>query len=230
MLKVYRPFADGGNCIVTIAIGDRYLADWEKYALESWHKYAERNDLGLIAVTEDLIPSSDEYWKKATWQKLLLADTLTKAFPKIGNMLYLDTDILINPYAPNVFENYDGESYALVSKYKNLPYAIETLHRRFVFSRNRYYDSSYPLDSLVFASVRDIYLHSGLEPVDDHACAGFFMVNPHLVAAEMRTWFFKYKSNQETLTGGDQTHFNWEILRTKRVQWMPYEFQALWVF
>ncbi len=42
------------------------------------------------------------YYKKPTWNKLLLGNEILKKF-KQKNMCYLDTDILINPISPNIF-------------------------------------------------------------------------------------------------------------------------------
>ena len=76
MIEVYRPNGRSGNCLVTIAIGDVYKSEWETSALPGWLKYCDRHDLGLFAVTADLIAKEHPKWKKPTWQKLLLGQAL----------------------------------------------------------------------------------------------------------------------------------------------------------
>ena len=95
------------NYIVTIAIGDQYLSEWEQYALPSWKLYCEKYDIGLIVFTRDLISKQDLKWKKATWQKLLIGNTLKSKISNIDNICYLDTDILISPIAPDIFNNFN---------------------------------------------------------------------------------------------------------------------------
>jgi len=56
----------------------------------------------LIAFDEDLILPADAMWKKATWQKMLIGEYLQKKGLAVASVCYLDTDILINPTAPNI--------------------------------------------------------------------------------------------------------------------------------
>ena len=230
MITTYRKPVHSNKFLVTIAIGAEHCAKWERYALPSWIAYAEANDLGILAVTDDLIAKSDPNWKKATWQKLLLGNAINRDHPEVGDVCFLDTDILINPFAPNVFDEYDSKSYGLVSQYKNLPMSRHLAQRQSVFLRHHFYDKNYPLDSSVFMTAEAQYEYSGLTPHDDLACAGMFLFNPALHGDEMEGWFVKYSSQTKSITGGDQVHLNWEMLSTNRVQWFPYEFQALWVF
>jgi hypothetical protein len=230
MIVEYKKLGDSKNCLLTIAIGEPYKTEWENYALPNWIKYCEEHDLGILAVTSDLIDRSDPSWKKPTWQKLLLARKIKNFFPEVKLACYLDTDFLLNPFAPNIFEAYDGKSYGLVSQVKNMPMSLELVQRQYVFLRHKYYDDNYPLDSVVFMPLEEQYKFSGLSPVTDSACAGLILLNPALVADEMENWFFKYDTDTLSITGGDQTHLNWEMIQTGRVQWLPYEFQALWVY
>ena len=230
MIEVYRPNGRSGNCLVTIAIGDVYKSDWETHALPGWLKYCDRHDLGLFAVTADLISLEHPKWKKPTWQKLLLGQALKAKGIGAINVCYLDTDILINPTAPNIFDHYDGRSYGLVSKIMRLPMPLDTVMRQFVFLRQKFYDSTYPLDSVVFMPVREQYEYSGLPPFDDGACAGLVLFNIEKCAYAMQSWFHKYDVDTSSITGGDHIHLNWEMINSGRVQWLPYEFQALWVY
>ena len=52
-----------GNYIVTVAIGNKYLDLWEKYAKLNWTTYCKRNNLGLIVITNDLIEKKTDFGK-----------------------------------------------------------------------------------------------------------------------------------------------------------------------
>ena len=58
------------NYIATIAIGNSYLLEWERFCKIKWLNYCEKYDIGLIVFTDDLISKDHEKWKKPTWQKL----------------------------------------------------------------------------------------------------------------------------------------------------------------
>ena len=135
-----------GNVIATIAIGEKYYSSWEKYAFPLWMKYCENHDVGLIVFTDNLISIDDQFWKKATWQKLLIGDFLkNNGLKKINNICYLDTDILINPYAPNIFEFHDENLISLVSIWNNLPYSSSEhyIKKLIAFYRHNYYSNDY---------------------------------------------------------------------------------------
>lgn len=219
------------NVIATLAIGDDYYKSWEKYAFPTWKQYCERHGLGLIVFDADLIPKENKIWKKATWQKLLIGNTLRLNLPAVSNVCYLDSDILINYMAPNVFDFCRSGTIGLVSIRKNLPYPWEQVLRRMAFLRHNHYDKNYPLDSALVISLNRLYEYHGLAPQSDEACMGFFIFNVSEHAEMMSNWFSKYDRNIESITGGgDQTHLNFEIQNWGKVSWLDYKFQAIWPF
>lgn len=221
----------GGDAIVTIATGADFLGQWEKCARAGWEGYCRRHGLGLLIFDEELIGRDAVDWKKVHWQKTLLGKALREAGCKAANYCFLDTDILINPTAPNIFDNYNPDTFGLVSLRKRLPFPYDEVLRRMAFLRHHYYDSSYPLDSALFMSVEQLYEFHRLEPQEDEACTGVILFNLDAHADLMESWFHKYDSGVQSITnGGEQTHLNYEIQKTKRVTWLDYRFQAIWVF
>ena len=219
------------NYIVTIAIGDIYFNNWEKYALPSWEYYCKKFDIGLVIFTTDLISKDDKKWKKANWQKLLIGEELINNGLKVNNICYLDTDIIISPIAPDIFLNFDEESISMVSLRKNLPYDYNEVLRRVAFFRNLYYDETYPLDSALFISIHDLYKFHDLEPVEDEACTGFYIFNVEKKSKIMYDYFFKIESSIISITGGgEQTHFNHFLQTNTKIKWLEYKYQAIWVF
>lgn len=230
-MKVVINPGKSNNVIATIAIGDQYYEPWEKYALPTWKKYCERYDLGLIVFDSDLIPKTNAFWKKPTWQTILIGNILKAKFPNVKNVCYLDTDILINYMAPNVFDHYDQSTIGLVSKRNNLPYPYDSVLRRIAFLRNKYYDASYPLDSALFISLENLYKYHNLPVQEDEACWGFHIYNIELHSELLNSIFFKYDKNVESITaGGNQTHMNYEVQRYGKVSWLDYRFQAIWTY
>lgn len=225
------PANANGNLIATIAIGEKCLSDWKTFALPSWQRYCERHACGLVVFDSDLIAKDAPTWKKPTWQKLLIAETLRRKSGFAGNVCYLDTDILINDFAPSIFEGYDPTKIGLVSLRTALPFPYHDVLRRLAFLRHTHFDSSYPLDSALFMTLEQLYGYHSLPVQADEACMGLILFNVNSHAALMQGWFNKYDASVESVTnGGDQTHVNYEIQSWGHVQWLDYRFQAIWVF
>ncbi len=219
------------NYLVTIAIGKKCLNDWTDYAKPLWVKYCKINSLGLIVIVDNLISKDHPFWKKPTWQKMLIGNFLKESGIKINNICYLDTDILINPNSPNIFNHHDDKKISLVSLVKNLPYNLDFIRRRISFNRNRFYSKRYSLESALFMSVKQIYKHHKLKAQKDWACAGLIVFNSKKFSMIMKKWFFKYKKNVKTYTGGgDQPIFNYEMFKLGRVKIIDYKFQAIWMY
>ncbi len=219
------------NYLVTIAIGSKVYNDWQVYALPLWKKYCKKNKLGLIVFIKDLIEKKNFYWKKPTWQKMLIADTLLNFKEKVNNICYLDTDILINPNSPNIFGFHKKNKISVVSQIYNLPFEETIVKKKVSFNRNKYYSKSYPLDSSIFMKPINIYRFHKFKPFNDYFCAGLIMFNLRNFSQQFKKWFFKYTKDQITLTGGgDEPVMNFEIFKTKKVNMLNYKFQALWFY
>ena len=230
-MKVLIDPGQSKNVLATIAIGNDYYDSWKTNALPGWEKYCRCYGLGLIVFDDDLVSRSDTHWKKATWQKMLIGETVKASSLAVNNICYLDTDILINPVAPNIFESYNPETIGLVSLRNNLPYPYEQVLRRLAFLRHTHYDESYPLDSALFMSLKQLYGYHDLPVQKDEACMGLIVFNLNNHSMVMRGWFNKYDRNVRSVTNdGDQTHINYELQNWGRISWLDYRYQALWVF
>ena len=230
-LKILKFPKNNKNYLVTIAIGKEYYDNWASRALPLWKEYCKKNNLGIIVFYKDLIPKNHIAWKKPTWQKLLIGSTLKEKKIDISNICYLDTDILINPYAPNIFDYYKSTKIGVVSIKKNLPYPIDDVLRRVSFLRNRHYYKKYPLDSAIFKSIENIFKFHKLPKQDDFFCAGLFLFNLLNHSNMMKKIFHKYPSNIKSITnGGDQTHLNFEFQTSADILWLDYRFQSIWVY
>ena len=133
MINVILEPKSSKNIIATIAIGSQYQYNWITHAEPNWKEYCIKHDLGLIVVTDDLIPKNDSHWKKANWQKMLLGQAIKNLNKGIKNVCHIDTDFIINPLAPNVFDNIDLSRISIVSQEKNLPFDDKLVKRKISF-------------------------------------------------------------------------------------------------
>lgn len=218
--------------IVTVAIGKEYLSEWEHFAAPSWLHYCDRHGIGLAVVEDDLISKQNSFYKKPHWQKLLVGKAMFEAGFHPDSICHLDADILISPMAPNVFDFHDPRRISVVSSVHSLPYgARDQILRRVAFYRNRYFSSDYPLDSLLFASVEDLFKYQGFHPKNNYFCSGLFLYDPNEYSEFLTSIFFKYGMNIQTLTdGGEQPVLNFEFQEHAPLNWIDYRFQALWLY
>lgn len=230
MKILIKPTTNQKNYLITIAIGKRYYNNWYKYCFPTWSLYCKKNKLGLIVIDEYLINVNHINFKKATWHKWLIGSKLQDLNIEADNICSIDSDFLINPFSPNIFQNYNKNKFGLISKRKKLPYySREITLKKISFLRNQNYSKDYPLDSAIFISLNDLYKYHNFEVQDDEACAGIILFNVKNHSKIMKEWFHLYDRNTKSITGdGDQTHTNYHIIKTKKVQWLDYRFQALW--
>lgn len=88
--------------IVTLAVGAEYQANWCKYSQAGWQEYAHRHGLDVFVLTEPLDPSPRAASRSVAWQKcLVLQQPFVQQYEQI---VLLDSDIVINPTAPNICE------------------------------------------------------------------------------------------------------------------------------
>jgi hypothetical protein len=220
-----------GNWLVTLAIGDEYFSTWTSTVKNSWLDYADRYDLGVLIITEHLIEADNPNWKKPTWQKLLIASNLKYLDREVKLLCYLDTDILVNPFSPNVFDLHVEGKIGVVSLRKNLPFNYEQTLRKLALLRHRFIDDKYPLDSALFIDLPGLYGFHNLPTQPDEFCAGFLLFEPLRFATTMEGWFHEYDQSVVSITGGgDQTHMNFHIQSLDLANYLPYEFQGIWAF
>ena len=230
-MKVYIEPGASGNVLSTVAIGENYLEIWERNALPTWAEYCNRHDLGLIVFDQEMLERESRFWKKATWQKLLIANCLAESGLLVTNVCYLDTDILISPFAPNIFNGYDPAMIAVVSQVRDLPQPLCLTLRRLAFLRHNRWDTNYPLDSSLFMTPQQIFSFHGLPEFNNYFCAGMFVFNVERHRLLMKEWFEKYTREVHSITGGgDEAHVNYEFQNWGKLSWLPYRFQALWTY
>lgn len=216
--------------LVTIIIGDQYLHNWNSLVNTSWIKYADRFNLGII-ITGGLIPQDHPYWKKATWQKLLIPKALINSQIHCKFVSYIDSDIVINPFAPNIFESALPHKVGVVSIRQNMPYEFQAINRRLAYLRRKFIDESDPLNSAQHFSTKELYNYYGYDDQGDEFCAGILLFDPSKISKAFEDWFYLYKSDVKSITdGGEQTHLNFHIFSSNLANPLPYQFQAIWAY
>ena len=229
-IKFYRK-GEFRNWLISLAIGRKYLAKFEKFILPLALKYAELNNLGLACVIDDIDKEFTEKirGKKKTWQKLLIPYVLSNISKSAKNVCYFDSDILFNPYGKNIFDFHNDDCFSIVSQINGLPGSEYLAKKVISYSRNKYYSKKYPLDSAIFMGTKEYYEFHGFKAFEDVCCAGIYVANIKNHMEGLKEIFCKYDNSVDSITGGgDEPAFNFEVRSRFKTKNIPYEFQAIW--
>jgi len=223
--------SNSNRALVTIAIGKEYLEKWEKNVLPTWIPYAKNHNLSIVAVIDDLLSKNDPSYKKATWQKLIIPKYFISKNLGYKHIAYLDSDVLINPLAPDIFDFCDMEKINSTSLRFHLPYDYNKTLRKIALLRKTYIDKDYPLDSGMFIELDALYEYHNLIPQKDEFCAGLLVFSVDVYADFMAKCFNQYAASVKSITnGGDQTHLNFHVQESGFFNRIDYKWQAIWSY
>lgn len=127
------------KAIVTMAIGEKYVEEFETLVRRNWERYAERHGYDLYVLTEPIDAAGVNDRKSVHWQKLLIA--MLAPLQRYDHVVWIDGDVLINPYtAPCIVAQTTTDKIA-VAEFISPVNAGETIGARFeLFSRKFHHE------------------------------------------------------------------------------------------
>ena len=103
------------KAIVTISLGKRFERMVKQYCYANWKYYADKYGYELIIIDKTLDESERGKSRCAAWQKcLVLSQDWSKNYDRI---VWIDTDIIINPNSLDVIENVPLEKIGAVDEF-----------------------------------------------------------------------------------------------------------------
>ena len=103
------------RAIITLTIGAEYEAGWNALSAPGWRAYATRHCYDLLAINQPLDTSARAASRSPAWQKLLtLRPEVCGSYDRV---VWLDSDIVINPEAPDVAAGVPLEKIGAVDEY-----------------------------------------------------------------------------------------------------------------
>jgi hypothetical protein len=103
------------QAIVTLAIGTDYAERFERYCRATWSAYVKRHGFDLVVITEPLDTSTRAQSRSPAWQKCLVLGA-----PQVAGydrVVWVDSDICINPAAPSVTDSVPPERIGAVDEH-----------------------------------------------------------------------------------------------------------------
>ena len=208
--------------LTVVACGADYLRDWERLALPSWERYAERQGYGLAVLSETRLPAD----ANVAWNKFILPRLVRDELGHPGNVLVLDADQAISPLAPAI--DTTADSYGLVALEE---WTDETVRNRKLtgFLRRSFIDADYPLDSVLIMSRQDwedgqLLDLGGALPIS----SGFMLVPPNLVDEFAGLVEFVFDPDAAWDGGGGDQIFASRELQKRRHHFLDRRWQGIW--
>ena len=123
------------RAIVTLAIGGEFRRRWKHVCSPNWSRYAARHGYDLICIDEPLDSSERAQRRSPAWQKcLVLSQPFSARYDRI---VWMDSDILLNPHAPDVSEGVPGGKVGAVDEFAIPSPDLNRLVRRKHYARWR---------------------------------------------------------------------------------------------
>ncbi|MBE9224311.1 tetratricopeptide repeat protein [Phormidium sp. LEGE 05292] len=208
------------KAIVTLAIGEKYLQFWQRFAQENWQNYADKHGYDLICIDKPLDTSERAQARSASWQKcLILSQEFSQQYERI---VWIDSDILINTSsAPCIVEGVPIEKVGAVDYWSSpTPELLaQTLEREYD------YWESLGIPFIKEYTAKDYYTNYGLPShFEKIVQAGVMVLSPHYHREICEKAYFDYEEK-----GGPEWHYemrplSYELLKADCVHWIDHRF------
>ena len=102
------------KALVTLAIGEKYRGVWNGICRKGWQAYAERHGYDVLMFDQPLDDGPRARKRSPAWQKcLILGPSVAGGYDRV---VWVDSDILINPLAPSIVDTVPVEKIGAVDE------------------------------------------------------------------------------------------------------------------
>lgn len=201
-------------CLVSIAIGEKYIEEYERLFKPSQKAYALKHGYDFKVIKDYLCPV--EHHSLITMNKILVCNP--KWANKYDYVVFIDADIIINQNAPPIHTAYDfGDKIGCVTESQPTLEARHALqrHKGFEITAKEYY--------------RD---KANLNIETDHVInTGVLILQPVKHKEFMQSIYDKYWAKQIDNPNGyhyEQSVIGYEIQSNNMHQFMDWKWNAVW--
>lgn len=114
------------NLVYMVAISDSSTKvdnqDYAQYSIKSWERYCKNHDIQFICIYKNL----DDRFSKPIWNKEMIFD-IGRPYDKIA---IVDSDTMIHPDAPNLFDFFTEEQFCGVNDICDLNWLFKSINDR----------------------------------------------------------------------------------------------------
>jgi hypothetical protein len=213
------------KAIVTLAIGEKYLRQWEKLCKPNWSAYANKHGYDLICIDQPLDTSERAKKRSPAWQKcLILSQDFSSKYERI---VWVDSDILINPVnAPCIIQDVPIDKVGATGAYSSptIELYAQTLERQYEYYE---YCGDHPI---VNYSPQEYYNIWGLPPKFDAVVhTGVLALSPKYHRGILEKTYYEYEEKGDAVWNYEMRPLSWEILAANSIHWIDHRFNLIWL-
>lgn len=224
------------NAIYLTVVGKNFQKLFKKYCLKYFKSYCKKYDLGLIVLNDLLIDKKnliEPFNYRLNLQRLLMPGEIKRLFPKYKYLADIDADCLPSLIARNIFDFTNFKNINEKNVYLTHPwptnYNSENLGRRMSLLRRKYLDKKFPLNSILSGGDENEKRIYNLKFNGPIATIGTCIATTNFLTKCYDKIISKIIRNPgNAIYLQHQTN---KIFRMEgKVNWLPYEFQAIWSY
>jgi len=213
------------KALVTLAIGERYVAEFENQVQRGWQSYAKRHGYDVFVLTEMIDKNCDLNRKSIHWQKLLVG--LVPEIRDYDRVVWMDTDIIINPRtAPCIVSQMTGEKIG-VADYRLEITPVEGVDERYYVLDQLFRRNAKKIDVPNF-NMADLYRSLGYrKPADRYINTGVFVFEPRRHNDFLAECYAKY--DDDSADGSfENIPFSYELQAGNMAEYIDERFNMAW--
>jgi len=202
-------------CLVTIAIGEKYLNEYNRLFRPSQENYANKHGYDFRVIT-DFLDNDIRHHTTISFNKILVCSQDWSS--KYDFVIFVDADILINPDSPAIHTCMDfGDNVGIVDEFTQ-----PSLVKRYEFQRRMNWEQSCTI----------YYRRSGFNVLTDRMLnTGVLVMQPKKHASFLKNIYDKYiirSINHHRHFNFEQSCIGYELLTNDMYAILPNQFNAIW--
>lgn len=205
--------------IVTLAIGKHYRDRWHKLCSANWRRYAELHGYDLICIESPLDDSPRARSRSAAWQKcLILSDERVQKYERV---IWIDSDILINPNSPCIVSNVPEDKVGAVDAFAQFTQSLPGINSALMDRAIRFLGWS-------FRDAKEYYLTAGFPHLFDRVVqTGVMVASPKYHRSIFESTYYNY--NDTAIGDFEMEGLSFELLQANCIHWLDDKFNKLWI-
>ncbi|WP_373529158.1 hypothetical protein [Nostoc sp.] len=207
------------KAIVTLLIGQHYQQRWKTICAKNWQQYADKHDYDLVCIDKPLDTSAMAHSRSPAWQKcLILGDERVKGYDKV---VWIDSDILINPNSPCIVSNVTEDKVGAVSAFAQFAEPLPGKDQMLIDRIIEFWNWPY-------RNAKEFYSGALLpDSFDQVVQTGVMVLSPHIHNSILEYTYHHY--DETPLNNFEMDALSYELLKANCIHWLDDKFNKIWL-
>ena len=213
------------NAIVTLNLGKKWEERFNSEFLPSWELYAEKHGVAVVNLTRELDETPRAKGRSPAWQKLLVHKA--KEVSSFERIAWVDSDIMIHPDAPNIFEASPIEKVGAIDDYatptsEDHAALLKALYRKWDTKKVPYTSNRSPAE---------YYKSFGIEcDLQSVVQTGVMVYCPAIHGKLFEDVYNNYEGAESQTLNHEMRPLSFELLTNNVVHWISTKFNMQWSY